>query len=257
MKKKFDDISLLITHYNRSSSLERLLSSFDELKIEFGEVIISDDSSSDEHVVHLKNLAERFKAKLVLADENQGLGNNINKGQDAVTLPYTLYVQEDFKPKKNFVDAFVNAADYMKNKPDLDVVRLYAYRLYPHIIPFEKGFGLMNFKLTLSGYGKFYAYSDHPHLRRSSFFEKFGRYKEGYNPEQTEYRMMMAFLQRKGKGLFYIQHKDLFDHGNTEDEPSTMTRHSLKRSNSVIITFIRNIYRHLKFNLNYMFGRYI
>ena len=36
----------------------------------------------------------------------------------------------------------------------------------------------MKFKIWYPGYKKFYAYSDHPHLRRSNFLEKFGRYSE-------------------------------------------------------------------------------
>ncbi len=42
----FEDIALLITVYNRSSSLSRLLDAFHNLGIHFGEIIVSDDCST-------------------------------------------------------------------------------------------------------------------------------------------------------------------------------------------------------------------
>ncbi|MBK6266527.1 glycosyltransferase [Marivirga sp. S37H4] len=252
---QFNNTSLLITHYNRSASLERLLKNFQALDIQFGEIVVSDDGSKTEHLNHLENLQALHNFTLVKTVQNKGLGNNINKGQDAVTLPYTLYVQEDFSPKNGLKEALTNAHQFMQEDDHLDIVRLYAYGAYPHLTPFAKGFSLMHFNLRLKGYGKFYYYSDHPHLRRSSFLEKFGRYAENENPEQTEYRMMMSFLQKKGKGLFYNNYKELFDHGNTEDEPSTMER-GWRRSKNPAIATARFFYRHIKFNTDYLFRNY-
>src|SRR5690606_18533315 len=92
----FEEISLLITHYNRSSSLERLLAAFKKLDCRFKEVIVSDDGSKIEHLNALIELRNEYGFTLITSPENKGLGNNINKGQDAVVTPYTLYVQEDF-----------------------------------------------------------------------------------------------------------------------------------------------------------------
>ena len=39
---------------------------------------------------------------------DSGLGNNINKGQDAVKTPLTLYVQEDFTPAAIFPESFTH-----------------------------------------------------------------------------------------------------------------------------------------------------
>jgi glycosyltransferase involved in cell wall biosynthesis len=94
----FQDTTLLITHYNRSESLERLLTSFEDLNCRFGDIVVSDDGSKPEHLTKVKSLANRFNFTLVTTPVNKGLGNNINKGQDAVKTPYTLYVQEDFQP---------------------------------------------------------------------------------------------------------------------------------------------------------------
>lgn len=253
--KEFKNVALLITNYNRSQSLEKLLKSFKDLNVSFGQIVVSDDGSAEEHILRLKPLCDEYGATLVLAEKNSGLGNNINKGQNAVVKPYTLYVQEDFKPKAGAIQAIEDGLDFMSNDAELDIVRFYAYRLYPYLVPLKKGFSLMNFKLSHKGYWKFHAYSDHPHLRRSSFLDKFGAYPEGYNPEQTEYRMVMSFLQKKGKGLFYVKHKDLFDHSNNEDEPSTLKRNNLRRSDNFAISIVRDIYRNIKFNKDYLFSK--
>ena len=46
----FPAVTLLITHYNRSNSLERLLNAFKALDVIFGDIIVSDDSSKEVHI---------------------------------------------------------------------------------------------------------------------------------------------------------------------------------------------------------------
>lgn len=250
--KYFGDVSLLITHYNRSSSLERLLKSFKELDCEFKDIVVSDDGSQPEHLDAIKALQSNYKFNLITTPKNKGLGNNINKGQDAVTTPYTLYVQEDFKPTALFPEKFEKALGFMNSRSELDMVRFYAYFNYPFLKPFSDGFSEMKFSPWpwFFSYKKFYFYSDHPHLRRSDFLSKFGRYAEGRKGDVTEYKMMMSVIQRKAKALFYTDFKGLFDQINSEDEPSTMKRNVLRESDNFIITQVRHLYRHLKFNFD-------
>jgi glycosyltransferase involved in cell wall biosynthesis len=233
--------------------LERLLQRFHELQIEFGEIIVSDDCSKQEHQEVLELLQGQFNFKLIKGKINKGLGNNINKGQDAVSLPFTLYVQEDFEPKEQFITALKDAYNFMENDPELDYVRFYAFRPYPYLIPYEKGFSKMKFNLLLPDYDKYYVYTDHPHIRRSTFLNKFGRYAENFSGDQIEFRMMISFLQNKGKALYYDNHKELFDHDNLGTEPSTMKRDFWRNSKSPFIVLMRYLYRHLKFNYNYLF----
>jgi hypothetical protein len=180
------------------------------------------------------------------------LGNNINKGQDAVTTHYTLYVQEDFVPKMSFPENFEHALKYMNESTDLDMVRFYAYFKYPFLKAKENEFSDMIFNpWSFSGYRKFYYYSDHPHLRRSNFFSKFGRYAEGKKGDVTEYKMMMIFLQKKGKSLFYDNFRELFTQVNTDEEPSAMKRNILSESDNMIISSVRHLWRHIKFNFDF------
>ena len=251
----FPDVTLLITHYNRSSSLERLLTTFRDLKMKFKEIIVSDDGSKAENINKIKNLQSSFTFTLITTPQNKGLGNNINKGLQKTDSPLILYVQEDFYPQPEFKKAFNDALSILKERDDLDIARFYAYFKYPFLKPIRDGFSEMNFGLWKKGYRKFYMYSDHPHLRRNNFTEKFGKYHEGIKGDATEYNMMMSFLQKKGKGIFYDNFKQLFTQYNPQDEPSTMTRDKLRNSENLFISLIRDLYRHLKFNMDYHFKK--
>jgi len=251
----FSTVTLLITHYNRSQSLQRLLDTFKKQDIKFGDIVVSDDGSRPEHLDKLKEIAPAYNFRLITTPKNAGLGNNINKGQDAVTTPYTLYVQEDFDPFPGYAEHLQDALDIMEERPDIDMARFYAYYKYPYLKPLRKGFSEMMFAFSKPGYRKFHYYSDHPHLRRSTFFQKFGRYAEGYNIEKAEFMMTISFLKNKGKAIFYDDYKGLFDQLNTAAEPSTMKRGSLKLSENVLITFVRDIYRHLKYNYDYLMAK--
>lgn len=223
--RQFKDVTLLVTHYNRSRSLANLLQGFQDLNCSFGDIVVSDDGSKPEHQDVLRELSQQYSFRLITTPKNRGLANNINKGQDAVKTPFTLYVQEDFVPKPGFPDHFPDALELMREDPELDIVRLYAYFPYSHMVPFKKGFSKMIFRPELwhDDHLKFYYYSDHPHLRRSNFFEKFGRYQEGTNSDAAEFSMCLSFLKHQAKGLFFNDFTSIFDQVNTSSEPSTAT----------------------------------
>lgn len=248
----FEEVTLLITHYNRSQSLEQLLKSFIDLNCNFKDIVVSDDGSKTEHLDYLNSIKEKYNFRLITTPKNKGLGNNINKGQDAVKTPLTLYVQEDFTPAAIFPERFEKCVSLINQQTELDVVRFYAYFEYPYLKNPKDGFYEMDFKLWKPGYKKFYVYSDHPHLRRSNFFEKFGRYVEGQKGDVTEYGMMMSFLKNRGKALFYKDFTGLFIQKNTETEPSTMKRNIWRESDNFLISQLRHLYRHFKFNLDYL-----
>lgn len=251
----FNDITLLITHYNRSKSLENLLKTLQNLHLSFAEIIVSDDASNPQHLNFVQNLADRYPIKVVRTPINKGLGNNINKGQDAIKTPYTLYIQEDFITKPKFAQKLTLAHQFMQQDASLDMVRFYAYFKFPNLKPIAGGFSeiLFNPYHIFQGYRKFYVYSDHPHLRRSNFFEKFGRYDEGIKPDRTEYNMMMTVLTKKPKVYFYDNINELLNQENTVEEPSTIKRNFWRNNNSFLTVFMRDIYRYLRFNLELIY----
>ncbi len=245
----YENVELLATHFNRSSSLERLLNSFKQLSTSFGNIVVSDDGSRLGHLEELKKLQDKYEFDLVMARNNKGLGNNINKGQDEVVKPYTLYVQEDFVPESGFNENFPRALEIMETDESVDLIRFYAYFKYPYLKKYGPKYSEMVFSNSLLKYDhlKFYVYSDHPHLRRSTFFEKFDRYKEGLSGDVTEFDMCLSFIKKGGKGLFIKDFKAMFEQVNTSSEPSTMNRGNWKTSENTFIRALRAVY--LKFRL--------
>ncbi|MES2826843.1 MAG: glycosyltransferase [Bacteroidota bacterium] len=250
----FSDVTLLITHYNRSNSLERLLKAFKDLDVIFNEIIVSDDGSQPEHVNYIKKLVNDYNFTLITAEVNKGLGNNINKGQLAVKTPYTLYVQEDFVPLAEFIPHFKDALSFMGEEASLDIVRFYSYDKYPSMIPYKAGFSEMVYQPLHLDKNKVYYYSDHPHLRRDTFFEKFGKYREGVKVDKTEYSMCVSFLRGKGRGLFYNDFQSLFLQVNSSSEPSTVQRNNWKQSDNKAIAFGRWLYRYIKYTYDVAFN---
>jgi glycosyltransferase involved in cell wall biosynthesis len=253
MPAHFSTITLLVTHYNRSQSLARLLQAFQKQEITFGNIVVSDDGSKPEQIERLKELILQYHFNLVTTPKNKGLGNNINKGQDAVTTPYTLYVQEDFDPFPGYGKHLQDALSILDERADVDLMRFYAYFKYPYLKPYRDGFSEMVFKIWYPGYKKFHVYSDHPHLRRTTFFEKFGRYAEGIKGDRTEFLMNLSFIKKKGKAMFYEDFKGLFDQVNSSDEPSTMARSDVRQSNNPLIVLARAVYRNVKHTWEVLF----
>lgn len=251
----FPDVTLLITHYNRSHSLENLLAVFERLNCQFGDIVVSDDGSKVEHSQHLKELQSDYGFRLITTPLNKGLGHNLNKGQDAVKTPYTLYVQEDFEPVAEFPETFAESLTLFKEHPEFDIIRYYSYIRYPYLKPYNADFSEMYIPAWARKYTKVYYYSDHPHLRRSNFFDKFGRYVEGIKPDKTEYRMCVSFIQHKGRGLFYTNYQQLFRQKNTQEEPSTYKQTLGSLTKNQLLVMLRHVYRMIKYNYDILFMR--
>lgn len=250
----FDNVSLLITHYNRSKSLLRLLDAMQKLNVTFGEIVVSDDGSSYAHLQNLLEYQKTHHFRLITAPVNKGLPNNINKGQAAVLKPYTLYVQEDFVPSEVFPIKFKHSLEIMEERPDIDIARYWAYWKYPYLKSIRNGFSEMRFSLFKLGYKKFYVYSDASHLRTSNFHSRFGLFLENLPSDRAEYLMMVSFIRKGGKAIYNDSFNDMFDHRNSDDEPSTVERDFISYTDSnPVITIIRNLYRNVKFNLDYLF----
>jgi glycosyltransferase involved in cell wall biosynthesis len=71
MSYHFENVTLLVTHYNRSSSLENLLRSFDSINIVFGDIVVSDDGSREEHLSKLESLSKQLPFRLITTEKNR------------------------------------------------------------------------------------------------------------------------------------------------------------------------------------------
>ncbi len=261
MLYSFPGITLLITHYNRSASLERLLSAFRKLNCSFEDIVVSDDASRPEHLEKIREMQSTYNFRLVTTPVNRGHGHSMNKGQDVITTPYTIYVQEDFVPLPDFPACFTDAVTLMNEHQDIDYIRFWAlYTPYPHLKPYANGYSEMIYSFWDTSHLKFYQYSDTPHLRRNNFFEKFGRYREGLKGDIIDYKMAVSFTANRGKGLFYNEFHSLFSHENSPDEPSTMrpliTWRQKRNLHTIVLRFLYLKYKWIKCTLDIKFRRF-
>lgn len=251
----FEDVTLLVTHYNRSCSVKRLLEAIKSQQIRFGAIIISDDGSQSHHLKQLQDLAPIYGFQLVESARNHGLGHNLNKGQANVKTALTLYVQEDFLPTVKFAKALRDSVEFMRTDSQLDLVRFFSNFQYPYTKPYKHDFSQLYIPPLALNYQKIYLYSDNPHLRRSNFLDKFGSYREDLTGDRTEYRMCISFIQRRGKALLHNDFQDIFKHVNTAEEPSTMTRVAWRQHSSPLLSLARDIYRQLRYNYDIAFSK--
>jgi len=242
----FPGVTLMVTHYNRSASLDRLLATFRELGCRFADIVISDDASKPPHQEKLKALQAAYNFRLITTAKNTGFPGNMNKGQDAVTTPYTLYVQEDFVPLPGCGPHLLDALQIMNETQEVDYIRFWSFYRFPTLKPFGKGFSETVYKPWNMSHLKFFMYSDNPHMRRSNFLQKFGRYQENLDGNISEYRMSISFMQKKGKGLFYNEYQSLFEHRNSADEPSTFDRANWRASTNKFYLILRFFYLRYK-----------
>jgi glycosyltransferase involved in cell wall biosynthesis len=248
----FKEITLLVTHYNRSTSLERLLKSFKDLGCTFGDIVVSDDGSTKEHLDFIIKLRGVYGFRLITTPINRGLGNNINKGQDAVLTPYTLYIQEDFVPRLAFLASLNDGYKIMVEDKHWDLISFYSYESYPYSKSYKLGFSERVFHAApwYTNNLKFYLYSDHPHLRNSTFLKDFGRYVENKNVDVTEMQMSLSFIKKGGRALLYDDHYSLLTQENSKEEPSTADHrksHPLLDDSSIPIRTAKWIYARFKF----------
>jgi glycosyltransferase involved in cell wall biosynthesis len=251
----YRDVTLLITHFNRTTSLERLLLSFQRLDMVFAEVIVSDDASNTPHLQHLQELQMVYHFRIVTAERNGGLAANINRGQRAVTTPYILYVQEDFEVTRLFKTTMPEALALMEQDKGLDLVRFFAHYRYPYLRPYSGDFEKVAIPLLALDYTKIYSYSDTPHLKRVGFEKKFGAYREDLKADRMEYRMCVSFIVNKGRCVITKHYASLFIHNNLATEPSTATRPPRQSSKDFLIQIIRFWYRQLKYNWDLLVTR--
>ncbi len=243
----FKDVTLLITHYNRTRSLERLLASLAKLKCSFEDTVVSDDASRPEEMEKVKKLQQIYNFRLVTTPKNRGYGNCINKGEDAITTPYTLYLQEDFVPFDIFPEHFKDALQILNEDRAIDYVRFWALEdMHLNLKPYGKGFSEMEYKLGNMYHYKFYQFSDTPNIRRNNFREKFGRYREGIFGDLTDYYMAISFLHNKGRGLFFNKYDSLFVHSDSEEGSRIRSGKNWKQSGNIFIRFMRFFYLRYK-----------
>lgn len=243
----FRDVTLFITHYNRSRSLDRLLRSLARLNCTFDDTVVSDDASRPEEMAEVLRLQEAYKFRLVTTPQNRGYGNCINKGMAVITTPYTLYLQEDFVPFDIFPQHFADALGIMNEDKSVDYIRFWAIEdMKFNLKPYGRGFSEMIYNFWNPSHKKFYQFSDTPNIRRSTFTEKFGKYREGVYGDITDYYMAISFLHNKGKGLFFDKYDTLFSHDDHEEGSRIRPLINWRQNTNIVIRAMRFVFLRYK-----------
>ena len=238
-------ISILITHYNRPEALAACLKAIKDAQLDFEyEIVVSDDGSSQESHNIINNL---LIDRLVLANENQGLASNLNKGIKACTGKYILYVQEDFVMIPEFNNVLQEGIDLLDSKT-LDMVRYRANYTFKHLLPCSKNilkiprFSFHNFNINT------FQYSDHPFITTHSFYDTYGYYLENTTVGYGETEYAIRILNSKAK--IGITRKNYFN--NVENAVSTVYVNPKKidfRNFKKIRRFARALRQHLEWLL--------
>jgi glycosyltransferase involved in cell wall biosynthesis len=141
------------------------------------ELIVSDDGSPKEVQAAIRDLSfDRF----VLSERNTGLGANTNRGLLAATGDFILQIQDDCLCVGP-ADLIHAALDLFQTRADVELVRYQPPSPEGALGEISQTSGGRRFQLYSSGMfssvGQF-AYSDQPHIKRRSFHERFGLYRE-------------------------------------------------------------------------------
>ena len=117
-----ESLSIIIPAYNEASrlpgTLERILSWLDEYGID-GEIIVSDDGSTDETVALARRWMEKDGRVLVLpAEHNRGKGAAVRRGVEASTRAWILFSDADLSTP---IEEFALLAEKMTSGFDIAI----------------------------------------------------------------------------------------------------------------------------------------
>jgi glycosyltransferase involved in cell wall biosynthesis len=140
------------------------------------ELILCDDGSP----AWMRQWMRRLPFDVFLfADRNEGLGRNTNKGLRAARGEFILQLQDDWRchGPPNFIEA---ALEVFAERPDVGLVRLRPMQspgAYDRHLT-STGRTVRVYKQGAYQYTGAYAYTDNPHIKRRSFHDRLGLYRE-------------------------------------------------------------------------------
>lgn len=210
-------ISVIITGYKRPQHLkqtvESLLSTTDYPRNRL-ELILCDDGSPKEMQEIMRELPFDI---FLLAERNEGLGMNINKGILQSKGDYILQLQDDWvcQGPKDFLRVSV---DIFSEYPDIGMIRhRRPLKQFPAehrvssanvtVVIFKNG--LRNRKKDLAGD---FPYSDNPHIKRRAFHKDIGLYKKKVPMTIMELDLCRRIDAQNVHKIAWIKEHDVFFH---------------------------------------------
>ena len=189
-------VSVIFLSYKRPHLLKKTFEAFVEntnYPRERLELILCDDGSPEDIQSEIRKIP--FD-KYLLSKKNNGLGANTNQGIQNANGEYILQLQDDWalSGNHNYLQIGIKTLEYFE---DIALIR---YRLGRDFYFSEmRPIGTTSEKIKVLSRkisGELFLYSDNPHLKRSSFHQIIGLYKEGVKMELTELDMCKKFLDK-------------------------------------------------------------
>lgn len=168
------EFSFLITHFNRSSELEKCVKSILNLGLKSFEIIVNDDASD---IFHLDKVKSLQIDKLILSKQNSGLANSINKGISFCSGKYIIYCQEDFTINKKLNSVLIECTTLL-NSNKADLIRFTSNFRFKKLKFISVNISLIPKFSVKNLMHNFYQYSDHPFITTRTFFHNYGFYME-------------------------------------------------------------------------------
>lgn len=237
-----DSISVVFVTYNRADLLERTFLSMRTAIGAIGlaaEYIVSDDASDLSHQDIIARLP--FDKKLI-ADRNQGLGANANKGVASASNEYILQVQDDCE----FVgdpSRLHDALRILEEDPRVGIVQLVSSMeaaveeecACPNK-PSVRYVLFSNDQMDRVRDSGLRPYSDQPHIKRRQFCNDIGTYREGVRMTTMEldYQRRVANQNRWYVATF-VDRNALFQHLGADRtfNPSVLRARRIEKVESI------------------------
>lgn len=211
-------VSIVFISYKRFNLLKQTYDSFKKIcKYPNLELILSDDGSPKEIQNEMRGL---FFHKYLFSPRNFGLGNNQNKGITAAEGSYILNLQDDWfcHGPSDFIEVCLTVFDEL---PDVGYIRLWQHPSFS--IPYDvrklkNGLSVRVYDdkrgmdKTKNRY-RDYIYSDRPHIKRRTFHEQIGLYREDLVFNDMEIDFCQRVEQQDAiKGAWIEGYGDIFEH---------------------------------------------
>jgi glycosyltransferase involved in cell wall biosynthesis len=217
-------VSVVLVTYKRIELLRETINSFlatTTYPRSRLELILCDDGSSRAIQKRMRSLpCDAF----LMADRNQGMGSNTNKGLHAAKGDFVLQLQDDWRcvGPPDFVEA---ALEVFAERPDVYMIRLreHAPRTFEsyrtrdgkvaRVYPTRRA--LVEAGITLarvSDEGSEDLYTDTPHIKRKEFHQILGFYREKMSMPQTESEFSRRFEAQTALQIASIEGYEVFIH---------------------------------------------
>ncbi len=243
-------ISFLITHYNRPKSLEACIDSIRRLQlISDYEIVVSDDCSEKAAIEEIRRL--RIDS-LVLSEVNTGLSSNINRGLNQCKGDFIVYIQEDFALNKVF-ERLEEKMLEMLSSNQTEMIRLRSNIKFKQSFDITDDFALIPRFAFKNFWIDQYRYSDHPYMVKTTFYTKYGKYKENVNTIHGENEYMIRMMKLNPK--IAICKYECVDHMNIEGSVREELQNSSAKTirNKKWIKPIKRIVNALRFKFEFVF----